>query len=264
MIDNFENDEIKKELSIVQKLQNIADEINNLCSSEFAEKIEKWQQEEHVDNNLIFKAVWRHRYDSPTLSYCLATSFKWRVFTEESSKSAFEWFQIAAENGHMQSLNDLGDCYERGDGTVQNLSKAFENYLKAAKSGSIYGQSNVGCAYYFGLGVDQDMEKAVCWLRKAANANVPDAQYYLGSLYFNGDGVECDERKAFYWLNLCGWYMCGYRIIMLGECYEQGRGTLVDVHAAIKCLYKTYQRVENSVIYDKFCDIFREEDLSPM
>ncbi|CAG8577177.1 994_t:CDS:1 [Ambispora leptoticha] len=244
-----------KELSIVQKLQNIADEINNSYefTDKFIEKIKKWKQEENIDNDLILKAVWEHRYDSPTLAYSLAVSYRWKVFTEKAHKSAFEWFEKAAENGHIQSLNDLGVCYESGHGIESDMSKAFENYLKAAELGNIDGQSNVGSLYYFGLGTDQDMEKAVYWFRKAAYANASEAQYYLGSFYLDGDGVECDERKAFYWFNLC------VRNTMLGECYEQGYGTPVDVHAAIKCFHKAYQINCEISVYEKLCGVFKED-----
>ena len=98
--------------------------------------------------------------------------------TQDCSK-AVEWYQKAAERGHIDSMSELGDCYYYGRGVMQDYSKAVEWYYKAAKDNDAVAMYNLGVCYQNAYGVPKDLKKAKYWYRKAADAGDVDAQKRL-------------------------------------------------------------------------------------
>ena len=58
--------------------------------------------------------------------------------------------------------------YDNGRGVRQDYVEAVQWYRKAAEQGHAQAQDNLGEAYEEGLGVHQDDAQAVQWYRKAA------------------------------------------------------------------------------------------------
>jgi serine/threonine protein kinase len=61
--------------------------------------------------------------------------------------------------------------------------KAIKWYRKAAEQGNASAQNNLGFCYEYGEGVEQDYEEAIKWYRKAAEQGNASAQYSLDELY---------------------------------------------------------------------------------
>lgn len=122
----------------------------------------------------------------------------------------------------------LGNCCERGEGTVQNFTQAANWYEAAAALGSVPAMVRLGKIFSAGpkigggpeagrnisgsqqetrpwtalrsLGsVSPNPQKAAYWNRLAAQAGSPDAQASLASQYLNGRGVEPDAKEALRW-----------------------------------------------------------------
>lgn len=113
--------------------------------------------------------------------------------------TAAEWLRKAAEQGYAWAQHDLGECYYQGYGVEQDYSEAAKWYLKAAEQGDALAQNNIGQCYWEGLGVEQDYAEAAKWYKKAAEQGRPIPQWALGMLYYNGQGVEQDYAKAVEW-----------------------------------------------------------------
>lgn len=75
----------------------------------------------------------------------------------------------------------------------------IEELIKSAKKGDAKAQNNLGFCYEKGEGVKQDYEEAVYWLIKSAEQGYAYAQYNLGLCYQTGKGVTKDDTKAVYW-----------------------------------------------------------------
>ena len=54
---------------------------------------------------------------------------------EQDKSKAVEWYAKAAEQGDADAQDNLGSCYENGDGVSQDKRKAVEWYIKAAEQG---------------------------------------------------------------------------------------------------------------------------------
>ena len=68
--------------------------------------------------------------------------------------------------------------------------------------GDTAAQYNLGTCYVKGRGVVQDYVEAVKWFRKAAEQAEAAAQTSLGVAYADGDGVIKDYVQAYQWFNL--------------------------------------------------------------
>jgi S1-C subfamily serine protease len=75
-------------------------------------------------------------------------------------------------------------------------------YRKAAEQNLSAAQNNLGFCYEKGQGVAKDEEEAVKWYRKAAEQNYAKAQSNLGLCYAKGEGVAKDYVEGYKWVLL--------------------------------------------------------------
>ena len=79
-------------------------------------------------------------------------------------------------------MNNLGACYDQGEGTDVNATKAFEWTEKSANLGYCIAIFNMGNCYETGLGVTKDLNKAREWYAKSAAQGYTLAQTELDKL----------------------------------------------------------------------------------
>jgi uncharacterized protein len=132
------------------------------------------------------------------------------------------WWEAAAQQGDAVGANNVGRCFEIGNGRGKSESNAAIWYRRAADSGNAYGMYNLGLAYEYGRGVAQSFATAADWFRRALSAKLgtgdnvdaerhlkrsmnhvnaakgdPQAQYDLAIDLFNGHDPEVkDQRRA--------------------------------------------------------------------
>lgn len=152
----------------------------------------------------------------------------------KSYAEAVKWYKLAAEQGDSGAQVNLGLCYENGNGVKQSYEEAVKWYQLAAEQGNAYGQGNLGLCYDLGLGVKQDYDKAVKWYRLAAEKGNADAQNNLGTCYRDGTGVEQSDEEAARWFRLSADQGNAYGQGNLGWCYEYGCGVEQSYEEAVK------------------------------
>ena len=74
----------------------------------------------------------------------------------------------AAEQGHADAQNNLGEMYSKGQGVPQDYAEAVRWYRLAAEQGYAPAQNNLGAAYQLGDGVLQDNVMAHMWYNIAS------------------------------------------------------------------------------------------------
>ena len=127
----------------------------------------------------------------------LAQRYRFGVGVALNPAKAVEWFQKAAEQGHVQGQFSVGFMYQTGEnGIEKNLEKAAEWYRKAAENGHLNALANLGSMYQFGLGVERNEAQAAELYKTAAENGAPLAQFYMARMYIRGDGAAKDIKKA--------------------------------------------------------------------
>ncbi len=81
---------------------------------------------------------------------------------------AVHWWTLAAEQGDLEALFNVGQSYRLGLGVEKDASKAFAMLLKAAQGGLAVAQSRIGLSYATGEGAALDPIEAAKWFELAA------------------------------------------------------------------------------------------------
>ncbi|MBF0611551.1 MAG: sel1 repeat family protein [Magnetococcales bacterium] len=109
------------------------------------------------------------------------------------------WHTLAAQQGAMPSLRQLGHYAEEGIGVEQSYTEAADWYRKAAEFGEMEAQMALAALYEKGLGVEQDYAQAVHWTQLAAEQELPEANFSMGHYCEHGLGVAQDIQTALLW-----------------------------------------------------------------
>lgn len=100
----------------------------------------------------------------------------------KSFSKAAEMFQKAADQGLTTAYDQLGNCYEKGEGVPQSYAKAAELYRKGADVGNWSAQMRLGGLYERGQGVPKDLERAAELYRKVAEQDIKEGAEALKRL----------------------------------------------------------------------------------
>jgi TPR repeat protein len=116
----------------------------------------------------------------------------------KDNNRAFEYYTLAAGQGHAAAQYKLGVCYEFGKGVAPNPQRAFEYYTLAANQGHAVAQYSLGACYKFGKGVAPNPQRAFEYYTLAADQGVAIALYSLGVCYERGvpNIIKPDVNKA--------------------------------------------------------------------
>lgn len=104
-----------------------------------------------------------------------------------------------AKQGDSNAMFKVGQLYERGRGTPQDINQAIGWYHKAIQGGHQYARARLGIMLYEGTGTAKNLTKALAFLKPAAEAKTPEAEYYMGIIYERGDGVPSNRNEAINW-----------------------------------------------------------------
>jgi TPR repeat protein len=156
----------------------------------------------------------------------------------EAQVESKKWFKKSAENGFAKAQNELGECYDRGDGLPKDQFEAAKWFRKAAEQGYPEAQKNLAHCYRNGEGVEKNYLEAAKWYRKAAEQGNDSAQWFLGFCYLNGEGVSVDEVEALKWFRKSAELGNDFAQVTLGECHAKGLGVPKDNAEALKWFQK--------------------------
>ncbi len=109
------------------------------------------------------------------------------------------WYNLAAEQGDIEALNELAFMYFAGNGVTQNFEKAYELFLKAAYGGLNLAQYNVGIMLYTGNGSsDDELVDAYAWFSVASSGGNNQAEQARGFLetVLSKDQMIAAQEKA--------------------------------------------------------------------
>jgi TPR repeat protein len=174
----------------------------------------------------------------------------------KSAEQAFQWFQLAADQGYPASQAMLGNMYLRGIGTakdiengrglVRDFAQAKRWLQQAADQGEADAMAKLAGMYRDAKGVPRDYAQAQHWYRRGAIAGNANAAFNLGRMYEDGLGMERDDAMAAVFYRAAADRKHGDAVAYLGKLYELGAGVEQDIGQAV-ALYR--QAAEQGNIY---------------
>ncbi len=117
---------------------------------------------------------------------------------EKSDAKAFEYQQLATDEGSVPAKYDLAVMYDEGIGTIPHKALACQLFKEAADAGHVSGMNNTGRCYEAGSGFPKDANSAIMYYTKAAEAGNRKSQNNLAILY--GGSGQWD--KSYFWLRV--------------------------------------------------------------
>ncbi|MBU1376737.1 MAG: SEL1-like repeat protein [Alphaproteobacteria bacterium] len=123
-----------------------------------------------------------------------------RADVEAGVPGALATLKSLAEANHAQAQLYLAQLYDSGEaGLPQNPMEARRLTTLAAENGDVKAMHNLGVYLFRGEGGPQDLTSAAQWFGKAATNGVVESQYNLGLLYQSGSGLPKDLIRARAW-----------------------------------------------------------------
>ena len=104
---------------------------------------------------------------------------------------------IKAEQGDVDAMVMVGNCYNRGLHTEKNDQEAHRYYKMAADKGHVQANLMVAIDLLNGIGTSKDKKTGTKYLQIAADGGAAFGQYLLASMYKIGEiGLFGREQKA--------------------------------------------------------------------
>ena len=102
-----------------------------------------------------------------------------------------------AEQGDVDAMVIVGDCYNRGLHTEKDDQEAHRYYKMAADKGHVQANLMVAIDLLNGIGTSKDKKAGTKYLQIAADGGAAFGQYLLASMYKIGEiGLFGREQKA--------------------------------------------------------------------
>jgi TPR repeat protein len=105
---------------------------------------------------------------------------------EKNPEKALEYFQKAAELGHIEAPGAIGYFYSAGLVVEKDDAKAAEFFQKGSEKGSAIAKFNLGRLYLDGKGGLSGTDNGVDLMEAAAAMGLPEAHSALAEIYFLG------------------------------------------------------------------------------
>ena len=153
---------------------------------------------------------------------------------KQDAQKKFRWYQIAANQGHAEAINVVGEMYRNGEGVDQDCSKAFNHFQKASNAGCLLALVNWGTSFELGIGCQKNSGEAFDRYLQAAKQKFPSGVYHVARCYKEGIGVESDPQKAFQWYLRAARKDFPEAFLEVAYCYDHGRGVKSDWRRAAK------------------------------
>lgn len=148
------------------------------------------------------------------------------VNDENASEEALDEMALA-ERGDPEAQYKMGERYQSGDGVCKDHEEALKWYLRAGENGNMEAQRVLGCNYRHSILGKSDLEEAVKWYRLAARQGDETSQVALAEICLERGDTQSYE-EAFWWLREAADQESAEACLLLGKCYENGKGVRQD------------------------------------
>eukprot|EP01117_Protostelium_nocturnum_P003520 TRINITY_DN145_c0_g2_i1.p1 TRINITY_DN145_c0_g2~~TRINITY_DN145_c0_g2_i1.p1 ORF type:complete len:695 (-),score=244.99 TRINITY_DN145_c0_g2_i1:129-2075(-) len=180
-------------------------------------------------------------------------------------KTAFEYFQLAADQDHPAGLGHVAFMHAHGFHVPKDVPKAIELYRLATEKGNPLAQTNLGFMYMTGNGVPMSFTEAFKYFKLAADQGYSEGQLNLGILYYNGDGIKQDYTKALKNFGLSAQQGNIVATYYYAQMHQNGFGTTSSCSTAVTLYKQVVERgswfTEVEAAFDLYMDGYTDAAL---
>jgi len=136
-----------------------------------------------------------------------------------------EFATLAARQGNADGQQLLGSAYCAGDGVGRDWVAAVKWHKLAARQGCVTSMNDLGNIFFLGgNGIERDQKTGIAWYEMGAEQGEKTAQYNLGLRHLKGDGVPKDPKQARHWFAMSAEQNYDDASWKLGVMLVQGQG----------------------------------------
>jgi len=156
--------------------------------------------------------------------------------------------QALVDQGNTQAMVKLGYFYFTGNQVNKSNNKAFNLYTLAAENGNLQAMNNLCNMYLYGEGVEKNLPLAFQLCSEPARAGNSSSMVMLAEIVQNikvgplSNDKKLADETAFKFYKMAAERDHIHGQYMLGQFYEQGRGTPIQIQQAIEWYQKAAQR----------------------
>ena len=194
----------------------------------YTEALALLEEGKYSDAEVAFEGLDNYKDSAEKLSevrYFLGLGYETGSSGVKNKRLALSYFRLAADDGHADAINKLGEYAYYGIGRSQDYQEAFELFEQASDLGSVDAYYNLGLCYETGSNVVKNERLALSYYQMAADDGHADAINKLGEFAYYGIGREQDYREAFERFEEASDLGSVEAYYNLGLCYENGYGT---------------------------------------
>ncbi len=139
--------------------------------------------------------------DYPPAMAHLGTKYYLGIGVARDFGKARDWYDKAAQLGDPGAQASLGDIYASIEGG-ENFARAHEYWMMAAVQGNVQSMFNLGVSYHHGIGTAPNIDLAIELYTAAAAGNSLEAMANLVGIYAEGKEVPQDLARAYFWCDI--------------------------------------------------------------
>ena len=125
-----------------------------------------------------------------------------QAYSAGKYEQALRYFYVSARHYNINAYDQLGMMHEYGIGTGTNPRTAFYWYEKAAQRNHPDAQYRLGHLYETGNGIRKESKKALFWYHRAAGLGNEYAKARLAGKPIDARPKVRKEKSAFHFLSL--------------------------------------------------------------
>ncbi|KAI8888318.1 HCP-like protein [Backusella circina FSU 941] len=163
-----------------------------------------YMSKKKTDKTVVLKQVFEwyidnHDLDRLKMVYSLGFVYHHGRGIGVDCKLAFQYYEIAVNQGDANAKIQLADMYKGGLGVKKNFGEAIDLYSKIPDKDdcSCYALRGLGLLYDLGDGAEKEDEKAFEYYKMSEYEGNKDAYYNIALLYYYGKGVANNFDAAF-------------------------------------------------------------------
>ncbi len=113
---------------------------------------------------------------------------------------ALKWFSKSAEQGHAESMYQMGLAYQKGRGVEANPKLGFDWTTKSAQAGFDYANTELAWLFLQGIGTNQDIDRAISMYEERAMGGCQYSTHMLGLIYSDEEEYgRINNSEALFW-----------------------------------------------------------------